>query len=212
MGRRDRECLRLFAHPPDSGYRAVHVVVERDERLIEVQLRSERQHRWADYVEEVGRDIGHELKSAEGPAPVLKFLALLADAMALRDRGEPLPAELVEEIEGALEAAGPILQVSSDRNVMEERMAAERNVHLLLVYSTTEHRLIDRREFVSEADEVSMEAVEAYGEAERKYAEDPEIEVVLITASSSEVIEHTHGSYFKGVKPAAELDLESLLA
>lgn len=95
---------------------------------------------------------------------------------------------------------------------MEEPTTVERNVHLLLVYSTAQHGLIDRREFVSDADEVSMEAVHAYGQAERKYADAPDIEVVLITASSSDVIEHTHGSYFKRVKPATKLDLKTLLA
>ncbi|MGH8935321.1 MAG: hypothetical protein ACRDXD_03470 [Acidimicrobiia bacterium] len=95
--------------PPDSGYRALHVVVEGDERLIEIQLRTERQHRWADYVEELGRDMGDELKSGEGPSPVLKFFALLADAMAWRDRNELVPQALVEELESAFEQAQPCI-------------------------------------------------------------------------------------------------------
>lgn len=95
--------------PPDSGYRALHVVVEREERLIEIQLRTERQHRWADFVEELGRDMGHELKSGEGPSPVLKFFALLADAIALRDRDELVPQALVEGLESAFEGAEPYI-------------------------------------------------------------------------------------------------------
>lgn len=95
---------------------------------------------------------------------------------------------------------------------MEEPRTVGSSVHALLVYSTAKHGLIERREFVSDADEVSMEAIEAYGQAERKYGGDPGIEVVLITASSSDVIEDTHASYFKRVKPVTELDLEALLA
>ncbi len=49
-------------HPRESGYRAVHVVVLKDGRLIECQIRTENQHLWADYVERLGRDTGVELK------------------------------------------------------------------------------------------------------------------------------------------------------
>jgi ppGpp synthetase/RelA/SpoT-type nucleotidyltranferase len=39
------------AEPKESGYRARHVVVERDERLVEIQLRTPEQQEWAEAVE-----------------------------------------------------------------------------------------------------------------------------------------------------------------
>ncbi len=39
------------AEPAESGYRAKHVVVRRDDHLIEIQLRTPRQHQWAEAVE-----------------------------------------------------------------------------------------------------------------------------------------------------------------
>ncbi len=75
--------------PAPSGYRAVHVIVERDERLIEVQLRTPIQHEWATAVERMGSRYSFDLKSGEGPPALLKFFQVASEGMSLEERGEP---------------------------------------------------------------------------------------------------------------------------
>lgn len=65
------EVVRSVDHldaPKPSGYRAHHLVLKERERglLVEVQIRTELQHRWADLVEHVGDRSGQRLKHGEG--------------------------------------------------------------------------------------------------------------------------------------------------
>lgn len=76
-----------IADPKETGYRAIHVVVQRDERPIEVQLRTPNQHRWAANVERAGAMIGFDLKDGVGPDDLVEFFRLLGDALAFQDEG-----------------------------------------------------------------------------------------------------------------------------
>ncbi|HEU6445309.1 MAG TPA: RelA/SpoT domain-containing protein [Gaiellaceae bacterium] len=55
-----------IAEPKDDGYRSLHIVERRDGRLIEVQLRTERQHAWATAVEAAASVTGFNLKDGQG--------------------------------------------------------------------------------------------------------------------------------------------------
>ena len=55
------------ADPKPTGYRAVHIVVVRDERPVEIQLRTPRQHAWAATVERFGASLDAPLKDGDGP-------------------------------------------------------------------------------------------------------------------------------------------------
>ena len=81
-------------NPKPDGYRAVHIEVERSDRRIEVQLRTERQHTWADTVERFSRRSGVELKWGEGEAETNEFFRKLGEVIGYLDRGEVLPTEL----------------------------------------------------------------------------------------------------------------------
>ncbi len=59
--------------PKASGYRAVHVITTRDDRRIEVQLRTLGQQQWADAVETAARVFSLPLKDEQGPGEVLNF-------------------------------------------------------------------------------------------------------------------------------------------
>lgn len=84
--------------PRESGYRAIHVVVEYDDRPVEMQLRTRLQHDWAYTVETWGGRLGIDLKSGDGPQEALDFLAALADAMAVDEKGEDVPDELLAQV------------------------------------------------------------------------------------------------------------------
>lgn len=84
--------------PRDSGYRAVHHVVRRDGRLIEVQLRTVLQDAWANQVEEDSRRLAVGFKFGRGREPVHDYYRLVSEAFAATDRGEDLSQELVVAI------------------------------------------------------------------------------------------------------------------
>ncbi len=88
----DNRVKDYISNPAPSGYRGIHLIVERDERLIEVQLRTPIQHEWAIAVERMGSRHGHDLKSGSGPPELLMFFQLASEGMAIEERGE-LPDE-----------------------------------------------------------------------------------------------------------------------
>lgn len=84
---------------PITGYRAVHVIVERDERLIEIQLRTVAQQQWAEQVERAQRILGEDLKDGEGPPEVLRYYRLLSDVIAIGEAGQPIDDDRRRELD-----------------------------------------------------------------------------------------------------------------
>jgi len=81
-----------IADPKDIGYRAIHVVVERDGRRIEVQLRTERQQRWADAVETIDARLNMTVKDGLAPDSMIEFFAVAGNVQYVLDCGE-IPAD-----------------------------------------------------------------------------------------------------------------------
>lgn len=88
---------------PASGYRAIHLHVRHDGRNIEVQARTEAQHRWANAVEQETLASGLNYKAGFGHPEVLAFFRELSATYAVRDG---LPAS-PQGYRAALEAARP---------------------------------------------------------------------------------------------------------
>lgn len=101
----DNRVKDYIATPAPSGYRGIHVIVERDDRLIEVQLRTPIQHEWAIAVERMGSRHGHDLKSGVGPPELLKFFQVASEGMALEERGESPDEEFMARYGTAREDA-----------------------------------------------------------------------------------------------------------
>ncbi len=95
------------AEPASSGYRAIHVVVLRDDHLIEIQLRTPGQHEWARYVERMELRTRHNLKDGEGPFDLLRYLAKAAEGIALEESGERADVSFTEEFNALRERAQP---------------------------------------------------------------------------------------------------------
>lgn len=87
-----------IADPKESGYRAIHHEVKRGGVTIEVQLRTERQHAWANQVEDDGRALGTGYKFGFGLAEMQEYYETMGRAFAVLDRGEPLSGELQAEL------------------------------------------------------------------------------------------------------------------
>src|SRR5687767_4569638 len=72
----------------------------------------------------------------------------------------------------------------------------------LLVYDRHAGELLECQEFSGTEREQALQEPFA---RERRYRTDPNIEVVVVTAASREVLEHTHGRYFKTIEELADL-------
>jgi len=83
--------------PAPTGYRAIHVVVQRDDRLIEIQLRTPGQHEWARAVERTELRTRFALKNGEGPPELLRYFELAAEGIALQDASEAADSTFTEE-------------------------------------------------------------------------------------------------------------------
>lgn len=84
--------------PRESGYRAVHHIVRRDGRLVEVQLRTFFQDAWANQVEEDSRRFATGYKFGRGGEDVHDYYRIVSEAFAVLDRGEDLSPDLVTAI------------------------------------------------------------------------------------------------------------------
>lgn len=73
-----KRCKDYVAQPRESGYRAVHLVVKRDDRLVEIQLRTQRMHQWAQMVEGLSATLGVNFKQDGGGTSVDRFARALS--------------------------------------------------------------------------------------------------------------------------------------
>ncbi len=76
------------AQPKKDGYRAKHLVARKDGVLIEIQLRTEPQHVWAELVERLDRRWGSRLKVGRGDPRMQALLARGANVLARFERGD----------------------------------------------------------------------------------------------------------------------------
>jgi hypothetical protein len=98
--------------PAESGYRALHIVVERDGRLIEIQLRTPREHEWAEAIERTDKRLSLDLKGGRGPQVLLDYFRLSADALAHEDADRPLDPAFLRDWDEARRRALPYFQRS----------------------------------------------------------------------------------------------------
>ncbi len=102
--RRNRPPSKVYDYidePKQSGYRAVHLVVSYDARLIEIQLRTQLMHAWAVLQESVGTLLDIDLKSGHGPPEVLEYMKLLSRELELIEDSEALHPEMPERVKAA---------------------------------------------------------------------------------------------------------------
>ena len=95
--------------PKDSGSRAIHLIARRDNRLIEVQLRTFRQDAWANQIQEDGRVQMTALKFGEGQHQLHDYYRAVSNAFAALDRGEPLGGKIEHDLVETFRKVRPIL-------------------------------------------------------------------------------------------------------
>lgn len=96
-----RDPRDYIASPKAIGYRAVHFVVEREGRAIEVQLRTVGQQQWADAVEAADTRLGLTLKDGDGPAEMVEWFAVAGEVIYHREYRLPLTLATLARLEEA---------------------------------------------------------------------------------------------------------------
>jgi putative GTP pyrophosphokinase len=64
---------------PSHGYRAVHVIVDNRGKLIEVQVRTSLQHRWAEFSEKLSDEVDRAIKYGGGDPELVSYLKTMSD-------------------------------------------------------------------------------------------------------------------------------------
>ena len=98
-----------LATPKPDGYRAFHLVVEKEGRAIEIQLRTQGNHDWAELVESVDRRHGLGLKVGRASTDVQEYFRLGADMIAAREAGAIPDAAAVDRFRDLHESVGHTL-------------------------------------------------------------------------------------------------------
>jgi hypothetical protein len=104
-----------IAEPKDSGYRAIHHEVRRDGRVIEVQLRTFRQHAWANQVEDDGRALGTGYKFGCGSQAIHDYYRAISDVFFVMDSGQPLDEGLRGRLQGSYDKIKDVLRPATAR-------------------------------------------------------------------------------------------------
>lgn len=91
-GHRLKRTSDYVAHPRASGYRALHIVVEWDGCLIEIQLRTRTMHAWAQLVEQLSGMTQTNHKQ-DGSSVLQQYLALVSQVDAHREGLGPAPTD-----------------------------------------------------------------------------------------------------------------------
>jgi putative GTP pyrophosphokinase len=73
---------------PSSGYRAVHIIVKSDELPVEIQVRTNLQHLWAELSEKLSDLIDPRLKYGGGPEDTKRILGKLSVLVARCEENE----------------------------------------------------------------------------------------------------------------------------
>lgn len=191
-----------------TGYRALHLVVERDERRIEIQLRTRRQHLWAEAVERAATRTEFALKDGRGPDDLVEYFRLASDGVALLEEEVQIPAWLRHRFR---ELDHSISRYFPDRPLKPMREAKLRPSgpkskpnYWILIYSWRDAKF----EWWSNLGPDSEDAAGRYAAYEKEYPPSKGYEVVLIGADSAETIQRTHAHYF--ARSADDLDPQGL--
>jgi len=83
---------------PSFGYRAVHIIATARNKLIEIQVRTELQHLWAQLSEKLSDVLDRALKYGGGDSNAQNMLCALSIVFASHEEREsqPLPSRLTE--------------------------------------------------------------------------------------------------------------------
>jgi ppGpp synthetase/RelA/SpoT-type nucleotidyltranferase len=91
----------------DTGYRGLHLMVVKRERIVEIQLRSSSQHDWAEVVAATGSRLGYPLKDGIGPPELVQYFKMASNLLRLQELGQAADEGLTEIFQKLREEVRP---------------------------------------------------------------------------------------------------------
>lgn len=189
-----------------TGYRSVHLLLERNGKKLELQLRSRIQHHWAESIERTSVIYGHHLKESEGDERVISYFQKLSDAFFEIESGRTPSVRSRLEIDVAKREAEEIIRKHSSSKAIDSHV----NEDIILTLTEKERRssspinnwiiVFDwsSGKFVSWdiVGKTPDEAIKAYVHYENQFPVENSFEVVLIGSSHVATVRRTHSHYF----------------
>lgn len=218
--RRRHELAKKFDYirePKSDGYRGIHLVYKYKTDIqkyqcfngmrIEVQLRSQLQHAWANAVETVDTFTGQALKSSTGHPRWARFFLLMGSAMARRERAPNVPGSpsqrLVRQELRELEAELMVRATMRGwRSALTHfRESAGPDDDLFLIAFDIDKWEVDVTGF--REDELTL-ATEAYSTIEKEISDGANKQAVLVGVESLEALRRAYPSYYSDTEAFLE--------
>lgn len=189
-----------------TGYRSVHLLLERNGKKLELQIRSRIQHYWAESIERTSVIYGHHIKESEGDPKIISYFQKLSDAFFEIESGRTPSARARLEIDVAKKEAEEIIRNNSSSKAIDSHV----NEDIILTLTEKEKRssspinnwiiVFDwsSGKFVSWdiVGKTPDEAIKAYVQYENQFPVEQNFEVVLIGSSRVATVRRTHSHYF----------------
>ncbi len=191
----------------DSGYRATHIILERDGVTLELQIRSRIQHYWAELIERTSVIYGYVIKELEGDGSVIEYFKDLSNLFYLIETGQKPDSIQKINIERNRIEAERIIQESDTKNILsgyvnegivktlvdKERRIGNTNFNnWVFIFNWNQGMFVDWENVSLDPNE----AIVSYVDYENKYPADKGFEVVLVGTSSVANVRETHSHYF----------------
>ncbi|HGM8160898.1 TPA: RelA/SpoT domain-containing protein [Pseudomonas aeruginosa] len=190
----------------DTGYRALHVIMARDGRALELQIRSRIQHYWAESIERTSVIYGYHLKEKEGAPEVIEYFKHLSDVFFEIEAGREPSAVQRIKIDALRESCERIIKQSDKHKIfdsfvnedviktlVEKEMRSGSGINnWILIFDWNQGAFVSW-DIVSRD---PNDAVESYIQYENQYPSDQGYEVVLIGSSEISTVRQTHSHYF----------------
>lgn len=84
--------------PKDDGYRAIHLIIDKDGCYVEIQLRTVGQDVWAQSVEQDMRRLREDLKFGQGPDDLREYYKISAEYLAMIGDSVQPSKDFMEEL------------------------------------------------------------------------------------------------------------------
>lgn len=190
----------------DTGYRALHVILEISGCMLELQLRSKIQHYWSESIERTSVLYGKRLKEKEGDAKVIEYFKKFSDALHEIETSNAMSSRTEIDLQESRELAEAIIHCSTNgkaisgfvnEGVIKSMTATEQGNasgfnNWVLVFDWSDGNFVTWEMVGRNPDQ----AVAAYLRYEAEFTEDDLKEVVMIGSPNISTVQHTHSHYF----------------
>ena len=191
--------------PKDSGYRSLHLKFRFNGRdrsaaytglRIEMQIRTELQHKWATAVETAGTFSRMALKSNKGSPHWLRFFALMGSIFAQREGMPPVPgtteANVIAEIKALNRKHYIAASFEQYRAIIPRFENRKDDKYFLVVLDPVKPEVLVK----GFARDAFPQANTEYADMERYYGEDSPVQIVLVSVEKVSDVMRAYPSFF----------------